>query len=443
MSSYHNFNERQLDLLNLASPPDKDQGPTVTDRPLQSKHATFKGGMKEPVHRWFRLTPSFGPQLVRDVFEELGVNQDATVLDPFTGAGTTLIECQLNAIKSYGFEIHPFLHWTATATLDLTIDYNLAAQHANDLAERFLYLDRSLSGSLEKLPYPIPAIHNPFRWWRPDVLRDLLILKAAIHDLQSPDQYRRFFNLALASVLVPDLTNVTLGRLQLHFIQRDDPIRVWETFHDQVNMMLADLKHTQDIIQRQAQVIQIDSTDLSTLGNVNDVDFVITSPPYPNRYSYVWNTRPHLYFFDHFDTPRQASQLDARIIGGTWGTATSNLQKGIIHPEFEAVTQFVLPVSETIRKIDNLMANYVVKYFNGLTRQLIQMQHILSPEAALAYVVGCSRIKGVYVETDVILANIMEHLPFKCSVNEIRRLRRRHSGKDLFESVVYARARLN
>ena len=54
----------------------------------------------------------------------------------------------------------------------------------------------------------------------------------------------------------------------------------------------------------------------------------------------------------------------------------------------------------------------------------------------MSYVVGNSRVKGEYIETDAILGSIFQGLGF--TVNKIERIRKRHSGKDLHESIVYA-----
>ena len=47
--------------------------------------------------------------------------------------------------------------------------------------------------------------------------------------------------------------------------------------------------------------------------------------------------------------------------------------------------------------------------------------------------------RKVYVETDVLLARVFEGLDLGYKVTSIERFRRRHSGKDLFETTVYAR----
>ena len=56
---------------------------------------------------------------------------------------------------------------------------------------------------------------------------------------------------------------------------------------------------------------------------------MITSPPYPNRFSYARETRPHLFFFDFIDDAAAVGRLETEAIGGTWGKATSVLAEGV------------------------------------------------------------------------------------------------------------------
>lgn len=64
------------------------------------------------------------------------------------------------------------------------------------------------------------------------------------------------------------------------------------------------------------------------------------------------------------------------------------------------------------------------------------MDKLLSPNAKVAYVVGNSEIKGVYVETDVLLSKIFATMSY--SKTYINRFRKRNSGQDLYETIVYA-----
>jgi len=411
----------------------------VTYSRIHVNRATFKSGLVSPAHRWFRLTPSFGPDLVQEMLLALSAESNDIVLDPFAGAGTTVIECKLKGMRSYGFEINPVLHWVGNLCLNWNVSPELTTETLERISEEFHRLDATIViDRIEELGVSVPPIHNPFRWWRPDVLKQLLVLKHCISSI-TINEVREFFRLALAAVLVPDLTNVTLGKLQLHFIDRsNDKIDVWGTFYRHAKLMIEDSNTLQALDAKPSQILLQDSTSLNGLNLGGPVDCVITSPPYPNRYSYVWNTRPHLYFFDFLQTPKQASDLDMGTIGGTWGTATSSLQKGVVQPINKAVDDAISSVVESIRRNDNLMANYVMKYFNSLARQILAMDTLLAQDARVAYVVGCSEIKGVYVETDVLLGRLFETLQVGYNVRNIERFRKRNSGVNLHESIVYA-----
>jgi len=207
--------------------------------------------------------------------------------------------------------------------------------------------------------------------------------------------------------------------------------------------MYKDLQVVQSTVRHPGHVTMIlgDSTEMNRLLDNVKPTSVITSPPYPNRYSYVWNTRPYLYFFDFFSEARQASDLDKVSIGGTWGKATSDIQKGRIEAEDDTIGQIVGPIVDKIRgqkslRNTNLMANYVMKYFNQLYKHVRSMSKVLSNTAKLAYVVGNSEIKNVKVPTDVFLAEIFGSQ--NLSVERIVRVRRRYSGKGLYEAIVFA-----
>ncbi|MGF1480944.1 MAG: DNA methyltransferase [Cyanophyceae cyanobacterium] len=408
--------------------------------PIHVSESTFLAGLSVHIHRWFRLTPSFAPDLVREMLHKLNADIGDYILDPFSGAGTTAIELALEGFDSLGFEINLFLHFVNHTSLNWKLDTELLILHLSRILEDFDTLREKVSyETLEKGGYRIPAIHNPTRWWRPDILKDLLVLKQCINETEAQHE-RDFFRLALAGVLVPNLTNVTLGRLQLHFINRDnDEIDVGGIFAKHAQQMIKDIYYVQQVPRLgNSKVLLQNSTNLSNISLPKKVNCVITSPPYLNRYSYVWNTRPHLYMLDFISAAKEASSIDKKTIGGTWGSATSELTKGKFTPLNKAVEEAIGSIVSAIREQDNLMANYAVHYFNRLTAHLIELERISSPNLRIAYVVGNSWLKGVYIETDLILAKILARLNLNHQINSVHRFRKRNSGKELFESIVYA-----
>lgn len=403
--------------------------------------STFKAGVSARIHRWFRLTPSFGPDLVRLMMEEMGAKQHEIVLDPFAGASTTLIEARRAGMVAYGYEINPLLHFVGATSLRWDVESKDLQSSLAVIGDKFEELvGKYGNGPASGIPFPLPAIHNVHRWWRDDVLLRLVILRECIDACTEHSHIRDFFRLCLAGVLVPDLTNVTLGRLQLHFIDRQThDIDVWRTFARHADTMIDDMNAIKSVGQLPAAtLLHGDSVLFKPDLPAPHIDLVITSPPYPNRYSYVWNTRPHLYMLGFFTGKREAGELDTRTVGGTWGTATSILMKGTTAPFNDAVEKSAGPVVAAIRQHDGLMANYCMHYFNKLAEHFVNLMPNLSSGARIAYVVGCSRLRDVYVETDVVLSELIANLSPDFHNITIHRFRKRNSGKDLHESAVYA-----
>jgi hypothetical protein len=421
----------------LAPAPSEGGGRRVSYVDLPVGASTYKGGAHEPVHRWFRLTPSFGPALVDRLLDGLDAGADSLVLDPFAGAGTTPIQARRRGIPAVGIEINPLLAFVSRVRATCRCTGAAFAGALDDVLARAREALREVGDTpVERIGIPLPPIHDVFRWWRPDVLRDLLVLRRTIEVADAPADVRDLLRLTLLGVLVPDLTNVSLGRLQLTFVDRSgDAIDVLGTFEAHGRKVASDLARERLSTLPPARVVLGDATvpghDLG-----GRPTHVVTSPPYPNRYSYVWNTRPHLYFAGMFHDATEAGALDLRAIGGTWGAATTRLRKGRVEPADARVATACGDTIEAVRARDPMMANYLAKYWNQVSAAIAAVAAASADDVRMAWVIGCSRVKGEFVESDRLLAELFEAHGF--GRTSIERFRRRHADLDLFESVVHA-----
>ncbi|MGI0013928.1 MAG: DNA methyltransferase, partial [Nitrososphaera sp.] len=74
------------------------------------------------VHRWYRFVLAFSDQLVTRVLSDLNLPAGATILDPFVGTGTTLIECQKLGFNGIGLDANPFTAFTSRVKTNWQID---------------------------------------------------------------------------------------------------------------------------------------------------------------------------------------------------------------------------------------------------------------------------------------------------------------------------------
>ena len=400
---------------------------------------TFKPGQSESVHRWYRLTPSFSPGLVRFLIGEFGIGEGAYVLDPFSGRGTTVIECQKQGIPAVGIDINPLLQQVGerslrweTGRLHLVGDYvreagELLARHRGD----------SVAAALEKFDARLPLIRNVFRWWKAEVLRDLIICRelaaaaryAPVHD---------YLWLAVNKAAL-DCANIHRNHPTITF---DDDHRRDIDVYSEVKTNLAEIcEDLRGLTAEQAGRSRLNSVVLgnSTRGLAEltrrPADFVITSPPYPNRYSYVHQTRPQLHFMELLEDTAQATEIDLDAVGGTWGRATSVLQKRLI--EVPGEVRPYLSYYDELKGTNVLMCNYATKYFIDLWRHVRSLRRHASPGFRGAYVVGNSRLSGLEIFTEVILGKLFEREGFE--VERIIAFRKRGGRQRLYETAVCVR----
>ena len=67
----------------------------------------FSGNKRLPIHRWVPWIAGYSQQFVQDALKRYLPTQ-GTVLDPFAGVGTTLVEAILSGHHALGFEINPY-----------------------------------------------------------------------------------------------------------------------------------------------------------------------------------------------------------------------------------------------------------------------------------------------------------------------------------------------
>jgi hypothetical protein len=400
---------------------------------------TFQGGQGESVHRWYRLTPSYSPGLVRYFLSQYGADADSVVLDPFSGRGTTAIECQKLGIPCIGTEINPLLSQVGRFSLDwsvaredLFVGYLKQLQHALKK-----HAESSIEDVLTRFNTTIPIIHDVFRWWKKDVLRDLIIAR----ELSRNGEYSEISHLLWLAINMSSIECANIHRNHPTITFDDDHTREISVYdelflrlthiqHDLVSLTDKQRKHSRLCGVHMHDALEVDS--LWREKRLKKPSLVITSPPYPNRYSYIHQTRPQLHFMELLQDRGEATEIDLKTIGGTWGRATSNLMKEHIAPPKHLTG--ILDYVPELKEKSTLMCNYATKYFVDLDKHIESLRRIVGKEFRGAYVVGNSRLSDVEIFTECILARLFERHGF--GVEQIVLFRKRGGRKRLYETAV-------
>jgi hypothetical protein len=191
-----------------------------------------------------------------------------------------------------------------------------------------------------------------------------------------------------------------------------------------------------DLPIAQANVYLGDSRDLEKVLPERCYTKVITSPPYPNRMSYIRELRPYMYWLGFLTNGRQAGELDWAAIGGTWGCATSNLSswqpdsvRTIPYPQFGRII-------DSINQKSKLLAQYIHKYFQDIKTHFQSLRRVMLRHGQCYYIVGNSKFYETLLPVQEIYTALLLDCGFKNT--QVKRLRKRNSKKELYEYVVYA-----
>jgi len=393
----------------------------------QRADLTFKYNLKAGRHGWLRLTPAYSVKIVQKIIEQ---HPDIEhVLDPFSGTGTTGLVCAECGIPCDLLDINPFLVWLARVK---TAQYSLdVLGQARDRAAEIV----RCAAECRVADLWTPPIHNITRWWSEERLMTLARLYYELNQtLPEKSAIKDLLLVAFCDVLI-NWSNAAFNHQSMSF--KEDTGEQLRLFDDRQRMYEQFLAVTERLIraaavplQQEVRVIQADSRMIPPGG---PYDCVITSPPYPNRMSYIRELRPYMYWLGYLSDGREAGELDWQAIGGTWGIATSRLQTWqpdgvkIPHAEFPTLIAAIAQQSA-------VLANYVHRYFVDMVQHVQSVYQALAPGGKVFYIVGNSRFYETLVSVEEIYAAMLEAVGF--ARVEVQCIRKRNSKKELFEFQV-------
>lgn len=392
---------------------------------------TFKFNQELGRHGWLRLTPAYSVKLVTEIIETIPLN--AFILDPFSGTATTALVAAERGLPAHGLDINHFLVWFGQAKCR-----NYSAAELSWLQDG---VEKSLAecSALAAERCWTPAIHNINRWWCGLTLTNLAALRQALVDEFGEPREGAVSSLAWIAFcrLVIETSAAAFNHVSLSFQDGVASYEMGQVKKLYATILQAVLLSAAKTLPGQTAVFLADAREPESAPEQR-YSHIITSPPYPNRISYIRELRPYMYWTKFLENGREAGELDWQAIGGTWGVATSRLHNW--ERDSLRLPASLSDVTEGILRLDEknapLMSKYVEKYFHDMHQHFAALRSKLEDGAELAYIVGNSSFYGVQVHTEEILADSLRQLGYD-NVG-YQAIRKRNSKKELFESCVYA-----
>src|SRR6266568_3419662 len=415
------------------------------------------------VHDWYRFVLSFPPHLVRSYLERFAVTENTTVLDPFCGTGTTLVECKKLGIPSVGIEANPMPCFATRVKVDWQADPDTLLKHAKEIAATACR-KLALNGLEEYQNLPLfragkPKI-NPLGLRRlpqeaerllltnsisPVPLHRVLVLLEAIQESRH-DLFTQYERLALARALVSEISNLEFGpEVGVGPAKSDAPaVTFWL---DALQGITDDLRTVRNRNLEPATVHLADSRNILNVLQPNSIDAVITSPPYPNEKDYTRTTRLESVLLGFIHSKSELQALKRRLVrSNTRGVYKEDDDDQWVaeHPEIQRIAEAIEARRIELGKtsgFERLYARVTKLYFGGIARHLATLRTVLRPGAQLAYVVGdqASYLR-IMIPTGQLVADVAQSLGYELVRIDLFRTRLATATKEqLREEVVVLR----
>ncbi len=365
----------------------------------------------QPVHRWYPFVEGFSSEFVRRIIGEQKLFPKS-VLDPFGGIGTTSLVCQNLGIKCHAIENNPFFFDVARAKI--RNDYNPTV---------FNNLIQKLSKSLKRKKARPKRLNLESKTFFENGQLDKWIFDEGttngIHDIiyeikkieERNDAYKTLFDIALASILMPISNVFRNGKCLSYKKNWQEKTVTRKEVHSMflkkcIHVMYNDINSLQKHKSRVHNYLTYKNGDsrkhIKKIKD-QDIDLIITSPPYLNSRDYTDVYRLELWILGYIKKFKVERDIRKSSI-------TSHVQITLEEKKYPSVPElenFLQHLESVNSKLWNKnIPNMVKGYFSEMDDLLSNFYRILRPGGRVYLNVSNSAYGGVVCEVDTIIAKI-------------------------------------
>lgn len=402
------------------------------DNKTQKKAGTFQLNKTEAIHGWYSYVEGYSSCLVVNELDQLANENIHTIYDPFGGTGTTPLVAVQRGIRAYYSESNPFMLGVIDAKINSVKRLIDSGVGTTVLRE---FRDRISTYSAQPL-LTLPVWDGFEKFYDSVALTDILHIKEEISTINDADT-RVLLMLALSSIAVQASKMIRRGDLRYATEKEKNPadVNVLELFLDKLDTIISDIETDGSSVRYYAEKLSADARDINI---ENQIDCVITSPPYLNGTNYIRNTKLELKLNDHVVSEDDLPAFHSKgIIAGI-----NNVSKrhGDI-PVLPVVQPYIDELSPVV--YDRRIVTMVAGYFMDMSTVISKLAHAMRDGGIFIMDIGDSQFAGVHIPTHDILSEICAEYGFEKYDETVLRERRSKNGMVLSQRVLRFRLHKN
>jgi DNA modification methylase len=375
-------------------------------------------GTTSYTHGFHKYPAKFIPLLPKWAIKKYHPERGGTILDPFCGSGTTLVEALVSNNNAIGVDIDPLsclISKVKTTPLDL-----------KKLESIINWLTKSISKNINcKF---VPASHNIEHWFTSETIKKLSNIRSRI------DEITLVYGNSKTVMDIIDLLLICFSSIIRRVSKADNesqktyvshtklktPEEVNSLFLNQLAYFKTRMEAFSKTVSKNYKSIIINENSTNTLHKSlidQKIDLVITSPPYIKAVDYIYNQMVELFWIgDLFELQTQALQNNKKklYIGSKHfhkkdfkDFNPSKTRLSIPHLDDKIISVF-----KTDIKNGHKHSFLTYKYFLDMENHFINIGTLLKRGTKYIMVVGDSTVSDVFFNTSNYLVDIGERNGF-------------------------------
>lgn len=413
-----------------------------TDHTLSRTLVSFQANKKEPFYRWFKYKEGFSKKLINYFIEKYHPSK-GHILDPFAGSGATLFAAREKGWQSTGIELLPIGVFNVQA--------RLAAEKV----------------SLKEFKNEVSSFWNSFY---KTSTTDSFIQHISITRGAFPEENEKNLNRYL--ICCKNINNNSIRVLmefaafsvleEISYTRKDGQYLRWDSranrsngnaefnkgeifdfiliVKEKIEEIIEDLSPNQNFelfAPEETNIVMTDpkilkGSSLEILPNMcsNTFDFVMTSPPYCNRYDYTRTYALELIFLHNNDDDvkklRQA-MLTCTVENREKLNYLENLYKKLnrtsdldfinsiyfSHPAMSEINDVLSKLNELGKLNNSNIPRMVKNYFYEMVFVIFELHRLLKKDGIVVMVNDNVRYGGEEIPVDLILSDFAKIIGFK------------------------------
>lgn len=340
-------------------------------------------------HKWHSYPAKFYPQFVRALMNICRVEKSYVVYDPYAGCGTSAVEAKILGMKYFGVDISKLAVMISKTKTDLDLDITKVRKEYSNISKKFR--------SMMNMDWAYTDFE--MKWYNSYNRPQVKLLHHLVGDIQD-ERVNRFLLVALSSIL-RRVANTKSGQIETRFEEREGRVDILRLMTRRVDSMLEDIEQYQKQKHKKSRIVIEEGNANSYLPD-EQVDFVITSPPYGNGLDY--------------------SKIHPLSIALLFGEGEVNRfkveQSGTLNkiPRKIMDTTFTTMGTEIVSKLERnhiTKAKAMSKYYVDMHNSIQNMYEALRADRNAVIIVGPTKVNDLLIPNDEVIIEIGRNVGFQ------------------------------